>query len=435
MTGAAASPFSRRTAILLVVAGACAFLALLWLIGSNLAQGERNNGGAHAAGKGLTGYAALAEYLGRRGYGADLISARARLSEPGLLVLTPPLQTDLRLLDHVVAVRRHIGPTMVIMPKWIAMPQFDRKPGEPEGWVRLIGTEAPEWPGFHDEITLDLAAAKGGARPGTWVGRGMTGTLPRADAVMTGEGDGLVPLVADAANGRMLAAYVADGGDYPGLRALALKAEPRSDPAGSVRLYPLIFVFEPDLLNNLGLARLDNARLAERLVRAATSGGAPRVTFDLTFNGLAQADNLLTLAFTPPFLAATLCLMLAALVIGWRAFNRFGPPLAATGPEIAFGKRALVENAAGLIQRARRLHLVGPPFADAMRTRLARALALPQRLDPAETDAAIDRALAARAPQSPAFSAAAAAMRDARRPAQLLRAAQTLHSLERILTK
>ena len=108
-------------------------------------------------------------------------------------------------------------------------------------------------------------------------------------------------------------------------------------------LQPIIVVFEPDLLDNYGMAGAANALLADRLVHAATDG-ARVVNFDLTLNGFARTPNLLTLAFTPPFLAATLCLLLAALAVGWRAFLRFGPPRTATRA-IAFGKRALVANA------------------------------------------------------------------------------------------
>ena len=85
------------------------------------------------------------------------------------------------------------------------------------------------------------------------------------------------------------------------------------------------------------------------------------------------------------------------------------------------------------VRRSKRLHLLGPPYAALVRERLVRALALPHRADPAAREAAIDRALAMRAPDSEPFSAAAAALRAARRPAELLRAARALHQIERML--
>ena len=172
--------------------------------------------------------------------------------------------------------------------------------------------------------------------------------------------------------------------------------------------------------------------LAVRLIEIAMEGKRLPVSFDLTLNGFARSANLLTLAFTPPFLAATLCLLIAALAVGWRAFLRFGPARQGTRA-IAFGKRALIANAAGLIRRTRRLHLVAAPYADHARERLAKALALPRLADVAATEAAIDRALAARAGNSAPFSQIAARLRAARRPHDILEAAQDLHSLERTL--
>lgn len=438
---APASPFSRRTAMLLVAAGALAFLLLLWLIGRGIADGERNNGQAHAASKGLAGYAAMAAYLGKRGYQVDLVEARGQLRQDGVLVLTPPAVTDIKELSRVVEARRQIGPTLVITPKWLAIPQPGFEKNSKPGWVRLVEAGAPHWPGFHDEITLFLEPMDKGTRPGGWSGTGIAGALARTDKVMSGDGDGLVPLVRGDSDARALVSYV-DDGDYPALRAIALDDAPEHDrdrpglavPAARP-LYPVVFVFEPDLVNNLGFNRPEAARLTDLLVGALTRHGSPkRVSFDLTFNGFVQADNLLTLAFTPPFLAATLCLIMAAAVALWRAYQRFGPPVL-TGRTIAFGKRTLVANAAGLVQRARRLHLLGPPYADAARERLVRALALPARLSHAEAEKAIDRAQAARAPDSPPFSQLAAQMRAARKPTDMLRTARQLHALERTLTR
>jgi len=158
------------------------------------------------------------------------------------------------------------------------------------------------------------------------------------------------------------------------------------------------------------------------------------VVFDLTLNGHARTANLLTLAFTPPFLAATLCLLLAAVVIGWRAFVRFGPPRQA-GRAIAFGKRALVANSAGFLRRTRRLHLVTLPYADRARAATIRALGLARQPSVEAAERAIDRALVARAPESPPFSAIAARLRSARSDAQAVTAARELHALERKLTR
>jgi hypothetical protein len=90
----------------------------------------------------------------------------------------------------------------------------------------------------------------------------------------------------------------------------------------------VIFVFDADLFNNYGMSRASNAQLAEKLIQATLDGDPRKVSFDLTLAGYGRSPSLLALAFTPPFLAATLCLLLAAAVTLWRAYQRFGPPLA-----------------------------------------------------------------------------------------------------------
>jgi hypothetical protein len=426
-----ANPFSRWAVLAIVLLGAGLGVALLYMIATGTGMGSANDGGAHAEGKGLNGYAALAGYLERRGYAVSRVRNEGALTRPGLLVLTPPAGAEGKEIDKIVAQRRTIGPTLVIAPKWQAMPvsRRDRSSGAKDGWVRLWGNRPPNWPGFLDTLSVrvtPLSTAQAG-----WQGAGLAGALP-ARMVLSGAGTGLVRIVASRDDKLTLAGYMDDGGTYPGLDALA---QDRVLHAGERQgRYPIILVFEPDLIDNYGMARFENARLAEALVRASGVPAGGPVVFDMTLPGYAGAQNLLTLAFTPPFLAATLCLLLAALVVGWRGFLRFGPPLA---PDrvIAFGKRALVSNAAGFVRRSRRLHLLGGPYADRIRDRLAAALALPRTLDPAGTDAAIDRALAARSPETEPFSVTAARLRAARRPTDLLKAARDCHALERMLTR
>jgi hypothetical protein len=427
---AGSNPFSPRAALALVLFGAIVFIALLWMIGTGMTGGSTNDGGDHAGGKGLNGYAALAGYLERRGMTVRRSQGEAAYAQPALLVLTPPHGADPKVIDRIVASRHLVGPTIVVVPKWLAAPVPAQMAGGKDGWVQIAGPLEVSWPGFRDDVSLDLAQSK--RRDGAgWQAEGLSGPLPDGRAVQSGSGRMLVPLVVSRSDGRMLAGYIDDGGIYPGLEDMALGGP--SGDADNEDTYPLVMVFEPDLLNNYGMASQNNARLAERLIRAA-GGGAGPVTFDLTLNGHSRSANLLTLAFTPPFLAATLCLLIAAAVAGWRAFLRFGPPRVA-GRAIAFGKTQLVANAAGLIRRSGRLHLVTGTYAAAARERLARSLALPRMADAAATEAAIDRALAARAPDAAPFSQIAGRLRAARRAPDIVRAAQDLHALERTLLR
>ena len=430
MSSQPANPFSPRAALAVVLFGAAAFIMLLWTIGAGMASGSVNDGGGHAGGKGLNGYAALADYLDRRGFAVRRSRSAAALAAPGLLVLTPPHDADGAELERIVAARRHIGPTIIVTPKWIGAPVGKGVPGANQGWVQLAGTATPRWEGFLDFLSAKIAPIGAGHTAALWAADGTQGRLPTGQAVQSGGGEPLVPLVEAQQDARILAGYIADDGFYPHLDAMALGG---FETGGEdEELFPLVVVFEPDLLDNYGMASQANAMFAERLVRTAAGGSDAAVTFDLTLNGHARSANLLTLAFTPPFLAATLCLLLAALAVGWRAFLRFGPPRTAARA-IAFGKRALVDNAAGLIRRSGRLHLVAGPYAAAARERLARALALPRQADANATEAAIDRSLASQTGTPASFSTLAARLRTARRPQDILKAAQELHALKRTL--
>lgn len=475
MSGSRSGPFSPRVALALVLGGALAFVALLWAIGSGMADPEPQPSGGHVEGKGLTGYAALSAYLKERGFEVSTTRTRGPLRREGLLVLTPLHETKADELNRAIGEHRRFGPTLLIMPKWMAAPippaASVLNPKVKPGFVQLIDPVLPEWKGFHDEVSLDLADLSKDADP-TWFGLDQSAALANPGAVVTAKGRSLVPLVSAGKGSRTIVAYFADG-SYPDLALHALSAPPPVDdaaqdegdaptvvapsqqdatgddaadsdapmettpitvaaPVAKSERYPVIVVFDPDFLNNYGFARQQNALAAEALVRLALRGEDKRVMFDLTLAGYGRSESLLELAFTPPFLAATLCLLLVAAVALWRAYHRFGPPLLAAR-SIAFGKRALVGNAAGLLRRAKRLHLVGAPYADAVRERLAKALALPPRLDRQAAEDAIDRALLVRTGEPQAFSAASAALRAARRPRDMLRAAQTLSSLERTL--
>jgi hypothetical protein len=433
VTGQAASPFSPRVVLAMLLFGALAFVATLYFIGAGELGGDLNDGGGHAGATGLNGYAGLAQLLEHRGYRVSLSRSEARLDERALLVLTPPLDTDIKELNRIIDARRYYGPTLVILPKWLAMKlpaRLDIK-AEP-GWVSLAGAAAPDWAAdlMGDKaLRPKLQPLKGDEA--RWSGMGLAGALPDPASVLSAEGDDLVPLVSDGGS-RTLAGYWDDSGDYPALDAAA-DVHPAADRKVDTDLFPVVIAVEPDLFDNYGLADRNRALAALAIVDATTAGDRRwPVTFDLTLDGLGSSQNLLTLAFSPPFLAATLCLILAALVIGWRAWRRFGPPLAES-PAFAFGKRQLAVNGAALIQRSRRLHLLAAPYAAILRGRIGALLGLRPVDDPARGEAEIDRLLEARGLGAHALSTPAEALRTARGPHDLLRGAHALKQLERSL--
>ncbi|HTN14843.1 MAG TPA: DUF4350 domain-containing protein [Sphingomonadaceae bacterium] len=429
------APFSPRAVLGLLLFGALAFLAALYFIGSGQTGDKGNDGGGHAAGDGINGYSALADLLGKRGHEVSFIRNPSRRDPDALLVLTPPVYADAKEINRIVSQHRRTGPTLVVLPKWLAFPVPSSAGIKAEdGWVLLIGAHSPEWAGelgTKDMLAIALSKAAPGARTG-WSGLGLQGSLPDPSAVQSIKSRQIVPLVRNT-GGATLAGFWNDGGYYPDLAASA-STDPVNEDDADEELWPVVIVAEPDLVNNYGLADRERAMLALSIVDATLEGYDLPVAFDLTLNGLGMGPNLLAMAFSPPFLAATLCFLIAAIIVAWRALKRFGPPLAAL-PVFAFGKRQLATNGAALIQRARRLHLLGAPYAAILRGKVAHLLGIRPGGDPALTESEIDRLLERRGIEPADFSTHAEALRAARTPHDLLRHAHALKTIERKLAR
>jgi hypothetical protein len=416
VSGAQPAAFSRGGALALVAAGFAVFLALIYLIasGEEFGGGGRN-GQAHAAGNGLNGYAGLVRLLGKQGLGVSRSRSPGGLQTDDLLVLTPPANLDPQEFAEILQAREDIGPTLVILPKWDANLPPPNLPAEArekfkQGWVMLTEAYSADWaeqlpPPYrfkHVKETLEKDEVP------SWDGLGVAGELPTRTILYAEQSTTQEVLIADAAG-----------------HALALKVIGEPDTDYYENAHWTIFVTDADLMNNYGLADANRAAAAIALVDELTyDGDITTVTFDMTLNGFGASENLLTLAFRPPFLAATLCLLMALLIVGWRAFQRFGPPATAHGPAIAFGKQRLIANGAGLILRARRLQLLPAPYAALSARRIAERLGL-ARPDPQ----AIDAALARRLPEEEPFSRRAARLDAATKPADILNAAQALDDL------
>ena len=400
----ATGPFTPRAALGLVAAGAIAFVVLLYAIGAGLSGGG-NDGGAHVLSKGLTGYAGLAALLEKTGTSVVRARDSAALDDAGLLVLTPPHDADGAEVARIVEARRTIGPTLVILPKWVEIPA--QGAAAKTGWVTLAGTRRVRWVAqLREGLDVEL------------------GQRSAQSLVITK--DVAISVVANGGH-KVQVAYLNDDGAYPALDTWS-GWDPPAKPDRD--LFPLVIVAEPDLLSNHGLANRQTALDALKLIRVTRGADKNPVIFDVTLNGLGRARNLLTLAFTPPFVAATLALLLAALAVAWRGFIRFGPPRTAARA-VAYGKTALVENSAGLIRRAGRIRLLGKPYAALVAQRTLRALGLPPASDPA----AIDAAQARRGQVGASFSTEAAALAAARKPADLVRHAAALQTIEKGLCR
>lgn len=458
-----ASPFTRTGVLGIVVIGFVAFLAMLYFLSAGETGPDNSkNGRAHAESNGLNGYSALVDLIDADGFSVTKSRAQSNLATDDLLILTPPRYMDPEDLIRIIDDREYTGPTMVILPKWNSVMVnrlFQVKDPDKikDGWVYLNGSSIPSWAdeeagplalglerggvdGLPDEDIssnpmLELMLGPEAGQQGDGVAEAATkkakepkqrfstlyplpsisGTLPTGRGFYAKENVLHEPLVLDQ-NGRAIAISLEGVGYSSPFKDDEGDEMERTDPSNWV-----VFVIEPDIMNNWGLADEARAKAALSLVREMNYGGFDAVVFDLTLNGFGGAMNLLTLAFQPPFLAATLCLLLAMFIIGWRAFLRFGPA-AVSAQGQAFGKAQLISNGADLIVRGKRLRLLAEPYIALNSRRLARSLGLPKP-DPEM----IDAALAQRRPGEISLTQAANNLRAATKPADILRAARVLN--------
>jgi hypothetical protein len=390
-SGARAEGGFRPATILLIVAtGILAFVGMLVLgaYAPDLRSGR--NGGTHALSNAATGFSGIVRLAAATGRN-PLVARNDQMFETGdLVVLTP--ETGATEMGEILS-RRTAKPTLVIMPKWRTGP-FPARPG----WVQAQGlrplwdlekTLAPDYP-------VKVDRRRGGGRPLTAVPGHAPAQLRfvAPGPLQTIQGPRLQPMLVDEA-GRPVLVKAGDG--------------------------PLYLLADPDLLSNRGMADRGQAAAALDLLDFLNPAGARSVVFDVTLHGLGRSRSPLRLIFDPPFLAVTLAIAAALLLAGLQALARFGAP---RRPEraIAFGKAALIDNAAALVRQARREAALGGRYAEMIRDRAVTVFGVPARLRDVAIADYLDK-LDGRG----RFSALAAAAREARGREQLLAAARALH--------
>ncbi len=372
------APFAARTMLVVVVLAVTGFLsyALLSAYADDLRPTRGT--GTHALSTSAVGFAGVAELVRRARGEVRFARSEAEVASEGVLVLTPGPDTDPAAVKRILDLRSDLT-TIVILPKWRVAP-LPNKPA----WVQSTGTLPPVLAAM--PVSLSAKVTIGEGRSGF---RTLSG--PDLDSAY------------DSPEGDVLAAYLDD--------SLA------------------IFVADPDLFDNRGLATLAGAERALDILGQAAAEDSP-IAFDLTLHGFGRNPNLLKLAVEPPFLPLTLCILLAALLAGWHAMLRFGP-VAVPERALAFGKRALADNGAALLRLARRRHCTGERYAHLVRDSVAADTGAPAGLSGAALDAYLDRLPHGGEP----YSQLAARAGDARDTAALLSAARALYHWKRTVTR
>jgi hypothetical protein len=379
MSGASAPTFATRTMLILVALATVGFLSFLLLFAYADELRPAQNGGTHALSTSAVGFAGLADLVKHTGGEVRMVRSEAELDEASFLVLTPGPGADPAAVKRILDRRQGLS-TLVILPKWIAVPL----PEKPQ-WVRTTGV-IPE---AMAALPLSEAVKVTVASPG---GKGLR----------TISGASLEPVYADPHGAALVAS------DEDSL---------------------LTIVADPDLFDNQGLATRKGAERAMHILDDL-GAGEDAVAFDLTLHGFGRNPNLLKLAFEAPFLPLTLCVLVAALLAGWHAMLRFGP---AALPQrgLAFGKSALADNGAALLRLARRRHRTGERYAAFVRETAALATGAP----PGLSGDALDRYLDRLDPAGEPFSSIAARAADAPDTRRLLEAARDLYQWKRTVTR
>ena len=382
--------FRARTIVLILAIGILGFIATLVLgaYAPDLKSGR--NGGAHAlspAATGFSGIVRLADATGRDPW----ITRDARLLDTeDLVVLTP--ETGATDLSAILAQR--LGkPTLVVLPKWQTAGDPDRT-----GWVRHQGLKPAAEPNgvLAPRDRLRVGRRRSGGAPlvtAPDLPRDIAFVSPRP--LQTVSGAGLIPLITDR-QGRIVLGQLPDR--------------------------TLYVLSDPDLLSNIGMADARQAASALALLDWLNSNEAESIYFDVTLNGFGRSPSPLKLAFDPPFLAMTLAVAVAVLLAAWQGAVRFGAPRRRPRA-IAFGKAALIDNAAALVRKAGRYAMLGGRYADMTRDRAASVFGVAPQLRDGALDAHLDGL-----GRTARFSDLAEAARSARDRHAVLAAAQALHN-------
>ena len=350
--------------ISLVLIGIFSFTALITLSGYAGDLRQQNNGQAHALSRSAIGFGGLTRLLGDMDY--DVRMARTENvkyeDENALRVFTisRPFQADG--LDELGL----NSPTLIIMPKWSTLPIKGSA-----GWVRKGYGDTHVWD--VDNHERDLKELTGEVK---------FTQIDTDDKSVTYKLKSSVGENSATPNFEIENLQWIDGEKLDDVYSL-------EEGAILVKIQDTstYILSDPDFMNTMGIESKSRARFAVNMIDAviADAGADPRrVDFDLTFHGFGGKTNVVKVLTQPPFLAATLCLLVAGGLIAWQAFSRFGDPIKVKR-DYALGKFSLADNAARFIRIAGREPNMAKDYTALVRKRVVKDLNLggrrPQDID------------------------------------------------------
>jgi hypothetical protein len=322
----------------LLLVGATATLALLFLFAYAPDLRNAQSSDSVAVSRSATGYAGLQALLRLSGIPSEIDRGpTVGALRPSLTIITPNGDTE----ESELREYRARGPLLVVLPKWTTRPIALRP-----AWVEKTGA-------FPVESLERLASPIARLRIKQWSGDTRNADLSPQISI---------PGLPRRLNGRLEHLQTATGaapilwiGDKS--RAILLRVRGGANP--------VYVLSEPDLLNNHGLGNESAARSAAAIIAALRQGKGP-VMLDVTLNGLGRTNSPLKMLFEPPFRGATISAVLAALMMMFHALARFGAPQDG-GQTTPRGKRALVNNSAALVRMMGREAGMAPRYVQAAR--------------------------------------------------------------------
>ncbi len=349
----ASNPFSGHVVWTLLLVGLLSFAAVVALMAWSPELASRDRPGGTPYSRSATGFAGLIDMLEAEGRQASVsrLGQTMEAQDGRLMIVTLPLHGRDLDLDTLAE------PALIILPKWTIIPNPARKAFEIDTNLADISTV---------DASLGLVAENASVHrlrnPGkmaTPVGK----AAPDFEHEMQVITSDTLEEVIGIPGGQLLSRL------------------------GDRDIYLLS---DPDLLNNFGLARLENARLGLGIIDLVSRDTDRPIIFDATLHGFERSNNLLKAMLDIPFLGATLVALAAMILIGWSAAIRFGAP-EREAPAFAPGKQALADNSAGLIAMARREPRMAPGYLSLTRRALSRELGMPKTLSESELAALLDR--------------------------------------------
>ncbi|MEK6542332.1 MAG: DUF4350 domain-containing protein [Pseudomonadota bacterium] len=373
MSAADSNPFNPRIIAGLIVAGIIGFVGFWVLTAFTPELGNGRNAQAHALSRSAVGFAGVVE-LAKAGGAPITVLRGASAGVPGaddsefggLMVLTPLIGTTRAQIDERIG--DFAGSVLIVLPKYLTGPALTgrdrvmRMGDVPDTVTAMLDSNVEG-----KSVTfLANRGPAGQAQVATrlWDEDAVTLRLPgQLQGIVQHDGAGMRPLI--TVGTRIIVA------ELPG--------------RGSTYV-----LSDPDLINNLAMADDARAASAYALLTALAGPGEP-IGFDVTMNGLGSGGrSLLRMAFVPPFLGLTMCLLAGGLFALWQGFVRFGPPWR-EARRVALGKAGLVANGAALIVQARRVPHFAARYGAMVREAAARRLHAPSALSGSALDIWLDR--------------------------------------------